>query len=139
MTADQFWIALIKLVPYEVVTAYGIIRGAFAMNSSTTGGLGLFVVDLMLAIACFFLYRSAAKATVAAALSLTVCFFLFTLAVDLEVFKEVVEYDLTMLPKWILNDLLKPLNSFWIVTAAVFVVLASSSLRSVLGRPNGHA
>jgi hypothetical protein len=133
MTADQFWIALLKLVPYEVLTAYGIVRGAYATMSGSSG-TALFVVDAALTVACFLLYRSAAKATVWAALSLSICFFLLVMSVDAERFRDMADSDLINFPKWLRMMFFNSLNPFYLVCAAVLICLSSSGLRRILGK-----
>jgi hypothetical protein len=133
MTADQFWVALLKLVPYEVLTAYGIIRGAYATMPGSNG-TALFVIDVALTVACFLLYRGAAKATVWTTFSLSICFFFLVMSVDAETFRLMADSALIDFPKWLRTIFFNSLNQFYLLAAAVLTCLSSSGLRGVLGK-----
>jgi hypothetical protein len=134
MTADNFWIALLKCVPYEVLTAYVIIRGTYpgVTNMAATGFW--FIVLLVLSFAVFYLHRRA-NSTTASAIALAVCFLLFGLTIDAASFAAWFD-SLEKIPANVVRIMIFLMNPFYLLGAAVLVVLASSSLRGILGKSN---
>jgi hypothetical protein len=133
MTADDFWVGLLKSVPYEVVTAYCIIRGAYphTYSMSTTGFL--LAVLVVLSVAVFFLHRTATGSTVSTALALAICFLLFALSVDARNFRNLSEDEIGI-PFGVVVVIKQILQPYYLLSTAVLIVLFNAGLRPILGR-----
>jgi hypothetical protein len=131
LTVNGFWIAVLKLLPYEVTTAYGVVMSGYATsgNQSTVGWL--FFAICALSVAVFFLHRSTTGASVATAIAMAILFLLFALAMRSDVFRPwLIDGTITMPPMpTLFNDLIRP---FPILVLAVLLVLTTAGLRKVL-------
>jgi len=134
LTVDQFWIAALKVLPYEITGAYIIIVGGYltATGGSTVSWLLLAVI--ILSIATFFLHRTTASAGWIASLATASLFLLFALAVHADVFRPLLvagTISFSFVPN-LLEELIRP---FPILIVAIVIVLATASLRKILGKP----
>lgn len=133
MTADQFWVALLKSVPYEVTSAYTIIRLLYPGSADVAATSFLLFLLFFLSGCTFFLYRSSAGASRGSAASLAICFLLFGLTVDANNFGIWIE-GLACVPVGIASVLIAILQPYYLVAAAVIIILCTSALRSTLGK-----
>ena len=139
MTSDGFWVAILKSVPYEVTSAYAIIRGAYAATAQGNATVWLFWALVVLAVFVVVLHRSTTGATITSSIILAVVFFLLTLSIDVTPLHDwlvdattTVPYALRYLP-WVINQVVQP---FPLLVIAVLLVLASSTWRGILGKPS---
>lgn len=134
MTSDGFWTAILKSVPYEVTSAYGIIRGAYAITTTGNATFWLFWALVALAIFVVILHHSSTGATLTSSIILAVVFFLLTLSVDVKPLHDWLVDSTIAVPyvPYVLNQLVQP---FPLLVIAVLLVLASSTWRGILGKP----
>jgi len=132
MSADNFWVAVLKSVPYEVVTAYGLIRGASPHEYSTFATGFLFAAVLILSVAVYFLHRASSGATAGSAFALAICFLLFALTVDAQNFTYLAEDDVHI-PYTVVAVIRQIMKPFYLLSTAVIIVLITAQLRPILG------
>ena len=133
MSVDDFFVALLKLVPYEVLTAWGIIRTAYSSLPGATP-VALLLFDVALTVGCLLLYRQTVKSTWAAAISLAVCFLLVVVSIDASTFAPLPDGAFFDMPMWFRVMFRDSINPFYLVGAAVLICLSSSALRGILGK-----
>lgn len=136
MTADQFVVAVVKNVPYEITTAYAIIRSLYPGSDNKVATTTLFLLIIILSVFTIFLYRKAAVASYATAVSLGVCFFLAALSWDADSFRTWIS-DLESVPASLALLLMDLTQRFYLISAMVLIVLSSSALRKILGQQSG--
>jgi len=135
MTSDSFWVAILKSVPYEVTSAYAIIRGAYAATTQVGATFWLFWALVVLAVLVVVLHHSTTGATMTSSIILAVVFFLLTLSIDANALHDwLVDKTISVryLP-YVLDQVVQP---FPLLVIAVLLVLASSTWRGILGKPS---
>src|SRR4051812_22861761 len=59
LTVDQFWIAALKILPYEISGAYGIVVAGYLASKDTHAVGWLLFAVVALSIFVFYLHRTA--------------------------------------------------------------------------------
>ena len=134
LTVDQFWIAALKILPYEVTGAYGIIFGGFLVTSNTHAAGWLLFAIVALSIFVFILHRAATGTSWSNALAMSILFLLFALSMNAEAFRKIlVDATVVWWPQlaYVLNALIDP---FPALIAALLIVLSTASLRVILAK-----
>jgi hypothetical protein len=133
LTVDQFWIAVLKILPYEITGAYGIIVGGYLVANDIHAVDWLFAAIVILSIFVFF-FHAATGASRVTAMAMAVLFFLFALSMNAESFRHwLVDESISSPPlPYLLDAIVRP---FPVLIAAVVIVLATASFRSILARP----
>jgi hypothetical protein len=135
MTVDQFWIAALKILPYEVTGAYGIIFGGYLATHNAFAVGWLFFAVVALSIVVFFLHRTVTGASWANALAMAILFFLFALSMNAEAFKRLLVDGTSVWWPQFSNVLDVLIDPFPALIAAMLIVLATASLRTILAKP----
>lgn len=134
LTVDQFWIAVLKVLPYEIIGAYIIIVGGYLAATGKNTVSWLLLAVAILSVATFFLHRTATGAGWIASLATASLFLLFALAVHADVFRPLL-VDCTIAFPLVPNLLKEFIQPFPILIVAIVIVLATASLRKILGKP----
>ena len=135
-TADEFWIAVLKLLPYEITGAYAIILSGYQAAKGNHSVDFLFFAIVALSGFVFFLHRAATGASRISAAATGMLFFLFALSINAKSFHDRLVDATTSWPPlpYLLDVVVDP---FPLLIAAILIVLATASLRKLLAKPPG--